>query len=203
MTKLTVLCTAAMLASTAALPSIAQAAGCAQYDPNCATYPMPSNDTSGSPRDARAEANRPDAASHQRRHHMRSASRASRTAQREAMNNGDYSNGTYGPGEQRPGFWPGEVAGAAIGTAGDIAVGAADTAGAIATAPFRAADSYGSYNNGDNGWNNNAWNNSGWNNSGWNNNNGWYQQSYEERNGFVCTPGTYFKGADGLRHPCQ
>ncbi|MGA7806504.1 MAG: hypothetical protein WCB02_18045 [Bradyrhizobium sp.] len=121
------------------------------------------------------------------------------------MNDRDRTNEPRGPGEQRPGFWPGEVAGAAIGTAGGIAAGAADTAGAIVTAPFRAADSYGYYNNGSNGWNDNGWN-SAWNDNGWNNgwnNNGWSQQSYAERNGFVCTPGTSFKGADGLRHPCQ
>jgi hypothetical protein len=34
----------------------------------------------------------------------------------------------------------------------------------------------------------------GWNGS-WN--------TYAARNGIVCRPGTYFKGADGLRHPCQ
>jgi hypothetical protein len=27
--------------------------------------------------------------------------------------------------------------------------------------------------------------------------------TYAARNGIVCKPGTYFKGADGLRHPCQ
>jgi hypothetical protein len=34
----------------------------------------------------------------------------------------------------------------------------------------------------------------GWNGS-WN--------TYAARNGIVCRPGTYFKGADGLQHPCQ
>jgi hypothetical protein len=139
MRNLTLLCAAAILASTASL-SAAQAAGCAQYDPNCMTYPMPKNDTSGID---------------QNRHHYRSASRV---------------NG------------PADVAGAAVGTAAGIAVGAVDTAGAIATAPFRGADSYAYYNNGDNGWD---------------------QQSYADRNGFVCTPGTWFTGADGRRHPCQ
>lgn len=170
MRKLTLLCTAAILASIATLPSVAQAAGCAQYDPNCQTYPMPSKDTG-----ARAEVNRPDAASYQRRHQDRSAFRADRAVPREAMNSRENDR-------ERSGFWPADAAGAAIGTAGDIAVGAVDTAGAIATAPFRAADSYAYYNNGYNGWD---------------------QQSYAERNGFVCTPGTYFRGADGLRHLCQ
>jgi hypothetical protein len=35
---------------------------------------------------------------------------------------------------------------------------------------------------------------SGWNGS-WN--------TYAARNGIVCRPGTYIKGADGLQHPCQ
>jgi hypothetical protein len=67
------------------------------------------------------------------------------------------------------------------------------TAGAIAAAPFEGSDSYASYNGGgyDNGWNNNGWNN------------GWNNQSYAQRNGFVCTPGTWFKGEDGRRHLCQ
>jgi hypothetical protein len=136
MRNLTLLCAAAIVASAASL-SAAQAAGCAQYDPNCATYPMPKTDTSGID---------------QSRHHYGRA------------------NG------------PANVVGAAVGTAAGVAVGAVDTAGAIATAPFRGANSYAYYNGGDNGWN---------------------QQSYNERNGFVCTPGTWFIGADGRRHPCQ
>jgi hypothetical protein len=46
----------------------------------------------------------------------------------------------------------------------------------------------------------------GWGNSyamsgemGWHGN--W--NTYATRNGIVCRPGTYFKGADGLRHLCQ
>ncbi len=30
-----------------------------------------------------------------------------------------------------------------------------------------------------------------------------YNDSYAARNGFVCQPGTWFKGEDGRRHPCQ
>ncbi|SHL72351.1 hypothetical protein SAMN05444159_6648 [Bradyrhizobium lablabi] len=70
------------------------------------------------------------------------------------------------------------VVGGAIDTAG-AAVG---TAGAIATAPFR-GDSYAYYNGGYYS--------------------GWPSQSYAERNGFVCQPGTWFKGEDGRRHLCQ
>jgi hypothetical protein len=33
--------------------------------------------------------------------------------------------------------------------------------------------------------------------------NGGWNQSYAERNGFVCSPGTWFKGEDGRRHMCQ
>jgi hypothetical protein len=70
------------------------------------------------------------------------------------------------------GFWPADVA-------GNVAGAAIGTAGAIATAPFRAMDnSYAYYNS-------------------------WDRRTYAERNGFVCTPGTMFKGADGQRHRCQ
>ena len=79
------------------------------------------------------------------------------------------------------GFWPADVAagvvGGAVGTAGAV-VG---TAGAIATAPFR-GDAYASGNGYNNGWDN---------------------RTYAQRNGFVCQPGTWFKGEDGRRHICQ
>jgi hypothetical protein len=99
--------------------------------------------------------------------------------------NGDWNNGRYNNGwnNQDTGFWPGDVAagvvGGAVGTAAAITDDAVGTAGAIATAPFR-GDSY-AYYNGPMG----------------------YGQSYAERNGFVCQPGTWFKGEDGRRHPCQ
>jgi hypothetical protein len=75
---------------------------------------------------------------------------------------------------------PGDVAAGVVGGAAATAGAAVGTAGAIATAPFR-GDSY-AYDNGDRGW---------------------YGQSYAQRNGFVCQPGTWFKGEDGRRHPCQ
>jgi hypothetical protein len=31
----------------------------------------------------------------------------------------------------------------------------------------------------------------------------YYDDSYARRNGFVCQPGTWFRGGDGLMHPCQ
>lgn len=87
------------------------------------------------------------------------------------------------------GFWPadaaGDVAGAAVGTAGAIAGAAVGTAGAIATAPFR------------------GWDNSYAYDSGYAGPYGWDHRTYAQRNGFVCTPGTWFKGEDGRRHICQ
>ena len=62
---------------------------------------------------------------------------------------------------------------AAVGIAG-AAVG---TAAAIATSPFR--DSY-----------------------GYDNRQG-YDEGYARRNGFICQPGTWFRGEDGRRHLCQ
>jgi hypothetical protein len=112
-----------------------------------------------------------------RRHHA--VYRTIRPARREAWNNG------YDPYRDRPAYGPGDVAAGAVGTAGAVAAGAINTAGAIATAPFRAADSYAyyGYNGGYNG--------------------GWSGQNYAQRNGFVCTPGTYFRGEDGRRYLCQ
>jgi len=51
------------------------------------------------------------------------------------------------------------------------------------------------YRNGDVGWNGGRSYDDG-HNGGW-------SQSYAERNGFVCSPGTWFKGEDGRRHVCQ
>ena len=97
--------------------------------------------------------------------------------------NGDWNTSDNNWNNHDTGFWPGDVAagvvGGAVGTAAAITDDAVGTAGAIATAPFR-GDSY-AYYNGPMG----------------------YGQSYAERNGFVCQPGTWFKGEDGRRHPCQ
>jgi glycosidase len=92
-------------------------------------------------------------------------------------NNADNGWNNNGWNNHDTGFWPGDVAAGVVG-------GAVGTAGAIATAPFQ-SNSYAYYNNGyNNGFNG-------------------YTQSYAERNGFVCQPGTWFKGEDGRRHPCQ
>jgi hypothetical protein len=94
--------------------------------------------------------------------------------------NADWNNGWHDSwndarrDRRDTGFWPGDVAAGVVG-------GAIGTAGAIATAPFRGAYAY------DNG-------------------RGWYgspHESYATRNGFVCQPGTWFKGDDGRRHICQ
>lgn len=78
-------------------------------------------------------------------------------------------------------FWPADVAAGVVG-------GAVGAAGAIATAPFRAATYDAQY---------------GWNQPyGWDRSSGW-NQSYAQRNGFVCQPGTTFRGEDGLIHLCQ
>jgi hypothetical protein len=76
------------------------------------------------------------------------------------------------------GFWPGDVA---VGVVG----GAIGTAGAVATAPFRGS-SYAYYDG------------RSWRPSEYSPNSG-----YGARNGFVCQPGTWFKGDDGRRHLCQ
>jgi hypothetical protein len=96
---------------------------------------------------------------------------------------GDYQRRTayqnsYRRDRRDSGFWPGDVA-------ADVVAGTIGTAGAIATAPFR-SDSY-AYENGYRG---------GYGQYG-------YNDSYAARNGFVCQPGTWFKGEDGRRHLCQ
>jgi hypothetical protein len=107
--------------------------------------------------------------------------------------NGDWNNSNNSWNDDRgnnngwnnrdTGFWPGDVAagvvGGAVGTAAAITDDAVGTAGAIATAPFR-GNAY-AYDNGPMG----------------------YGQSYAQRNGFVCQPGSWFKGEDGRRHICQ
>jgi hypothetical protein len=94
-------------------------------------------------------------------------------------NNHGWNNGWNNNGwnNHDTGFWPGDVAAGVVG-------GAVGTAGAIAAAPFQ-SNSYAYYNN------------------GYNNGFGGYNQSYAQRNGFVCQPGTWFKGDDGRQHPCQ
>ncbi|MBR0738966.1 hypothetical protein JQ581_18690 [Bradyrhizobium liaoningense] len=85
------------------------------------------------------------------------------------------------------GFWP-------VNTAGAVAGAAVGTAAAVAAAPFR-------------GWSNSyAYDTSGGYGGGYNRGQtGWYGNwdTYAARNGIVCRPGTWYKGADGLQHICQ
>jgi hypothetical protein len=70
-----------------------------------------------------------------------------------------------------------------VGAAGAVVGGAVATAGAIATAPFRAFDNgydYYGYGYGGRDW-----------------------KTYAAHNGLACTPGTMVRGEDGLRHRCQ
>ena len=69
-----------------------------------------------------------------------------------------------------------DVAGGAVGAAAGIAGAAIGTAGAIATAPFRRGPYYNSYA---------------------------YDPYSDPNSGYACRPGTWFKGPDGRRHPCQ
>ncbi|KWV51388.1 hypothetical protein AS156_12435 [Bradyrhizobium macuxiense] len=62
------------------------------------------------------------------------------------------------------------------GIAAGVVGGAVGTAAAIATAPFGGPEYGYTPMGGD---------------------------EYARRNGFVCTPGTWFRGSDGRQHPCQ
>jgi hypothetical protein len=116
-----------------------------------------------------------------------------RTAYR-SSGNADWNNGWHDSwndnrGDRRydSGFWPADVAAGVVG-------GAIGTAGAIATAPFR-GDSYAYYNDDSSGYYNNGYRGGPHQN--------YAPQSYATLNGFVCQPGTWFKGEDGRRHLCQ
>jgi hypothetical protein len=74
-----------------------------------------------------------------------------------------------------------------VGAGGAVVGGAVATAGAIATAPFRAFDN--SYNN------YNDYYGYGYGGRDW--------KTYAARNGLACTPGTTFRGADGRQRLCQ
>jgi len=65
---------------------------------------------------------------------------------------------------------------APVDAAAGVVGGAVGTAAAIATAPFGGPEYARSPIGGE---------------------------EYARQNGFVCTPGTWFRGSDGLRHPCQ
>ena len=109
------------------------------------------------------------------------------------------------------GFWPGQVVGGAIGTAGAIAATAVGTAGAIAAAPFegpyynrdvsyRYGGSY-AYAGGpgwDSGYDPGYYGTYNYDGSPIAN-----SPNYDARNGFACRPGTITRMANGERMICQ
>lgn len=102
------------------------------------------------------------------------------------MNDDGYRGDGYRNDMRRSdtGFWPADVAAGAVGGAVGIAGAAVNTAGTIATAPFRSWDnSYASYNGPVDRYDS--------------------RDSYARRNNFVCQPGTWVRGEDGRRHICQ
>jgi len=95
--------------------------------------------------------------------------------------------------ESRADFWPGDVVGGAIDTAGAVTAAAVGTAGAVATAPFggpQYRDSY-AYDRGyDVSYNYNGTAIP-------------YSGSYAARNGFVCQPGSTIRSPNGQLTICQ
>jgi hypothetical protein len=89
--------------------------------------------------------------------------------------------------ERDTGFWPADAAAGIVG-------GAVGAAGAIASAPFRNGydDSY-------------AYDDSPRYGTvrGYGYNDGYAPQSYAQRNGFTCQPGTMTRMEDGRMHLCQ
>jgi hypothetical protein len=71
-----------------------------------------------------------------------------------------------------------------VDAAGAVVGGAVATAGAIATAPFRAFDD-----------SNNNYYGYGYGGRDW--------KTYAAHNGLACAPGSTFRGADGRQRPCQ
>lgn len=118
------------------------------------------------------------------------------------------------------GFWPADVVGGAVGTAGAIAGTAVGTAGAIATAPFGGpAYNRGPYYSDASGYpygNRHRYggtyastNYGGWNDPGYVSEYSYNgiaipaSASYDARNGFTCRPGTVTRLANGQRLFCQ
>ena len=104
------------------------------------------------------------------------------------------------------GFWPADVVGGAVGTAGAIAAGAVNTAGAIATAPFGGPyrDRYAYRDTYAFGGPEYAYGRPEYAASY--NYDGVaiaYSPNYAARNGFVCQPGTMFKNKAGQMQICQ
>lgn len=189
MTKTTLLGAAAIAATMLATPALAQAVinepgRCAAQFPNANCQNLgPGNPFTDSGYRNRRMSNRQES---NRQESYRQDSYRQNAYRQDSYRNRDWNNDWN---RDRSGFWPadaaGDIAGVAIGTAG-AAVG---TAAAVATAPFGGWDNSYAYDN--------SWDNRGWGNRGWD------TRSYAQRNGFVCTPGTWFKGEDGRPHICQ
>jgi hypothetical protein len=148
MTKSGVLAAAAILASALASPAMAQeviynSGYCAQFYPNANCQ----NKGPGSPYYGGY------GGGYQRQVYPDQVYRDQ--AYRDRGWQGSNWQGSYNRFDDNSGFWP-----------GDVAAGAVGTAAGIATAPIGG-------------------------------------EAYARRNGFVCTPGTWFRGADGRRHLCQ
>jgi hypothetical protein len=131
---------------------------------------------------------------HASRHMKQHQARAVRTD--EMTSRDDWNN-------RSTGFWPADVVGGAVGTAGAIAGTAVGTAGAIATAPFGGpyyGDNY-AYRNNYAYRDTYAYGGSaypvGYNYDGIAVAN---SPSYDARNGFSCRPGTFIKGTRAI---CQ
>jgi hypothetical protein len=144
MTKSGVLAAAAILASALASPAMAQEViynpgYCAQFYPNANCQ----NKGPGSPYYG----------GYQRQVYPDQVYRDQ--AYRDRTWQGSNWRGSYNRFDDNSGFWP-----------GDVAAGAVGTAAGSATAPIGG-------------------------------------EAYARRNGFVCTPGTWFRGEDGRRHLCQ
>src|SRR4051812_8986371 len=116
---------AAVILLAVSSPSMSQAAGCAQYDPGCATYPMPKKDGAVTNRSVRAEVG------------TRATGPTARLEQRTTAMDRNYAVIN---------------AGGPVRAAGAVAAGTVTAASAIATAPFRAANSYAYYNGSSAGW---------------------------------------------------
>jgi hypothetical protein len=173
--KFALLGAAAVLSSALADPAAAQQV---IYNPGyCAQFYPNANCQNKGP-------GNPYTGDYQRRIAARNASRNS-----DSWNNGWDSSWNDNRWDRRydSGFWPADVAAGVVG-------GAIGTAGAIATAPFR-DNSYAYYNDGSYGYYNNGYRGGP--------RQGYAPQNDTALNGFVCQTGTWFKGEDGRRHPCQ
>ncbi len=126
---------------------------------------------------------------------------------------GDRANGVVrddwnnrGWDNRNSGFWPVDVVGGAVGTAGAIATGAVNTAGAIATAPFGGPyrDGYAYRDTYALGGPESSYGRPEY--AATYNYDGVaiaYSPNYAARNGFVCQPGTMFKNKAGQMQICQ